>query len=172
MTIEDIKKTLRDFEDFPSKGITFKDISPILQEPDKLKFIIREMARFVEKLDADVIVAPDARGFIFGIPLALELNKPFVMIRKDGKLPGKVFRETYDLEYATSALEMQEDSIKPNQRVVIVDDIIATGGTSKAIENLVKKAKGKIVGHVYLLSIFNINFAEILDGEIYSMFQI
>ncbi len=172
MKIEDIKNSIKNFEDFPTKGVIFKDISPILKDPKKLKFIIKEMSKFIKKIDADVIVAPDARGFIFGLPIALKLKKPFVMIRKKSKLPGDVFTESYDLEYGTSTLEIQKDSLLPNQKVVIVDDIIATGGTSKAIENLIKKSNCKIVGHVYLMSILNMDFKKTLDGEFYSMIKI
>ncbi|MGL5591545.1 MAG: adenine phosphoribosyltransferase [Mycoplasmoidaceae bacterium] len=172
MKIENIIETIKDYNDYPKKGIVFKDISPILKEPDKVRFIIKEMANAIKLMNPDVIVAPDARGFIFGLPIALELNLPFVMVRKKGKLPGDLYSEDYELEYGNTTLQIQKDSIGENKRVVIVDDIIATGGTSKAIENLIEKSNSIIAGHAYLMSILNINYKEVLEGDFYSMIKI
>ncbi|MGL5246287.1 MAG: adenine phosphoribosyltransferase [Mycoplasmoidaceae bacterium] len=172
MKKENIIESIKDYNDYPKKGIVFKDISPILKDPDKMRFIIKEMANAIKLMNPDVIVAPDARGFIFGLPIALELNLPFVMVRKKGKLPGDLYSEDYELEYGNTTLQIQKDAISEGKRVVIVDDIIATGGTSKAIENLIKKSKSIIAGHAYLMSILNINYKEVLEGDFYSMIKI
>ncbi|MGL4617436.1 MAG: adenine phosphoribosyltransferase [Mycoplasmoidaceae bacterium] len=172
MKIENIIDTIRDYKDYPKKGILFKDISPILKDPDKIKFIIKEMSNSIKLMNPDVIVAPDARGFIFAIPIALELNLPFVMVRKKGKLPGDLYSEDYELEYGKTTLQIQKEAIGKNKRVVIIDDIIATGGTSKAIESLIKKSNSIIAGHAYLMSILNIDYKDILEGQFYSMIKI
>lgn len=172
MKIENIIESIKDFNDFPTKGTVFKDISPILKDPNKIKFIIKEMAKTIKLMNPDLIVAPDARGFIFGLPIALELNLPFVMIRKKGKLPGELYSEDYELEYGKATIQIQKDSIGEGKRVVIIDDVIATGGTSKAMERLIKKSNSIIAGHAYLMSILNIDYKEILEGEFYSMIKI
>lgn len=142
MTKEQIKGKIRIIQDFPSKGISFKDISPLLADPEAMQYITDE---FEKKLtNTDIVVGPDARGFLFGTPLAMQTKKPFVMVRKPGKLPGDTIIEEYALEYGTNTLQMQVGSIKPGQKVTIVDDLLATGGTTKAIINLVEKQGGII----------------------------
>ncbi|WP_022935271.1 adenine phosphoribosyltransferase [Mesomycoplasma moatsii] len=144
----DLKKFIDDVKDFPEKGINFKDISPLLANGEALNYTVNKMAEFAK--DADVIVGPDARGFLFGTPVASILKKPFVMVRKAKKLPGDVIRKEYHYEYSSNVLEMQKNRIFPGQKVVVIDDILATGGTTKAIIDLIE-SQGAIVQRVIFL---------------------
>lgn len=143
-----IKDYIKEVPNFPKRGIVFKDISPIMKDPMVYKETITELSKHSKK--ADVIVSPDARGFLFGAPVAMEINKPFVMARKPGKLAGEVISAKYDLEYGTNELQMLKGSIKPGQRVLIIDDILATGGTVNAIIDLVKQLGGEVIGSLYV----------------------
>ena len=151
------KDYIKDIKDYPIKGITFKDICPLLANPEAYNEVIKDMSAVVG--EADVIVSPDARGFLFGVPVALRNNIPFVMVRKPNKLPGETISEEYSLEYGTNKLEMQVDSLKPGQKVVIIDDVLATGGTTEAIVKLVEKQGAIVVNVIFLL---NLSF---LKGE-------
>ena len=146
-----LKEYIRDVKDFPIEGILFRDISPLLANGEALSESIDVIAEHCN--DADVIVGPDARGFIFGTPVAARLKKPFVMVRKPGKLPGKLIKESYKLEYGENVLEIQEGMIKPGQKVVIVDDLMATGGTTKAIIDLIHKVGGEVLRVVVLIEL-------------------
>lgn len=115
--------------DFPEKGIIFRDITTVIQDPDGLKLAVDTMTDFLKDEDFDVVVGPEARGFIFGMPIAYNMHKGFVTIRKKGKLPRETVSQSYELEYGTAEVEIHKDAIKPGQRVVIVDDLLATGGT-------------------------------------------
>jgi len=132
--------------DFPEKGIMFRDITSVLQDADGLRLAIDTMQDMIKDLDFDVVVGPESRGFIFGMPIAYNLHKPFVLIRKKGKLPRETVEKTYDLEYGTATIEMHRDSIKPGQKVLIVDDLIATGGTTKAMIEMIEGLGGEVVG--------------------------
>ncbi|VEU76654.1 adenine phosphoribosyltransferase [Mycoplasmopsis columbina] len=143
-----LEKYIRNVEDFPKKGINFKDISPLLANGEALFYTIKTMADYAN--DCDIIVGPDARGFLFGTPTAAFLKKPFIMVRKPGKLPGEVIARQYDLEYGSNTLEIQKGFIQPGQTVAIVDDVLATGGTTKAIIKLLQE-QGAIVKKVILL---------------------
>lgn len=143
-----LEKYIRTVEDFPKKGISFKDISPLLADGKALNYAIVEMASLAK--DVDIIVGPDARGFLFGTPTAAFLSKPFIMIRKAGKLPGEVEEFAYELEYGSAILEVQVDMIKPGQKVAIIDDVLATGGTVKAITKMIERA-GAIVDKIIFL---------------------
>lgn len=143
-----LKQFIDTVQNFPIDGIIFKDISPLLANGEALSYTVEKMAK--EAADADVIVGPDARGFLFGTPVAARLKKPFVMVRKAKKLPGEVIRKTYDFEYGQNALEMQKGRIFPGQKVVIIDDILATGGTIKAIVDLIE-SQGAIVSKIIFL---------------------
>ena len=128
-TVADYVRTI---PDFPEKGIMFRDITTVLTDPDGFKLAIDDLVKALEGLDFDVIAGTESRGFIFGTPLAYLLHKPFVLIRKKGKLPAETVEQTYDLEYGTATIEMHKDSIKPGQKVVLVDDLIATGEIGRA----------------------------------------
>ncbi|XP_023226630.1 uncharacterized protein LOC111627292 [Centruroides sculpturatus] len=154
MTDVDLKKLIRTFPDFPEPGIEFRDISPLLADGKALHYTVQKLAEFCQ--EADLIVGPDARGFIFATPVASILKKPFVMVRKAGKLPGPVFRKTYQLEYNKTTLEIQRDAIKAGQKVVIIDDLLATGGTTRAIVDLVEKHGGKVIGVVFVVELIHL----------------
>ena len=134
-----LKEYIRSIPDFPEKGIIFRDVTSILMDADGLKLAIDELAKCLEGMDFDVIAGAESRGFLFGMPLAYLLHKPFVPIRKKGKLPCETVEKTYDLEYGTATIEIHKDAIKPGDKVVLLDDLIATGGTMKAACDLVKK---------------------------------
>ncbi|QGZ97888.1 adenine phosphoribosyltransferase [Mycoplasma sp. NEAQ87857] len=167
----EIKKLIRDVPDFPKKGILFKDISPLLANGEALHYTINEIAKHCG--DADIIVGPDARGFLFGTPAAAVLKKPFIMVRKPNKLPGKVISMSYDLEYGSNVLEIQEGFVKPGQKAVIVDDVLATGGTTKAIIKLLE-SQGVIVEKVIvLLELKELNGRNLLgDTKVVSLIEV
>ncbi|MCP9306363.1 adenine phosphoribosyltransferase [Mesomycoplasma ovipneumoniae] len=143
-----LENFIRTVENFPKKGISFKDISPLLANGKALNYAIVEMASLAK--DVDIIVGPDARGFLFGTPTAAFLSKPFIMVRKAGKLPGDVEEFAYDLEYGSAILEVQTGMIKPGQKVAIIDDVLATGGTVNAITKMIENA-GAIVSKIIFL---------------------
>lgn len=150
---EKIKQTVRNVPDFPKPGINFKDISPIVENPSLSKEIIKEFAVLLADKKIDAIVGVESRGFIYGMPLALEMNIPFVLVRKVGKLPFDTIQYSYDLEYGSATVEMHVDSIKPNWNVFIHDDLLATGGTAIAAAELVQKQGGKVAGFGFLIEL-------------------
>ncbi len=143
--MKNLEDYVRNIEDFPKKGIIYRDVTTVLQDKDGLKLALDSMRDKIKDLDFDVIVAPESRGFIFGMPLAYVLNKSFVPVRKKGKLPSKTIEQSYDLEYGSEILQIHEDSIIQGQKVVIIDDLLATGGTIEAIVKLVERLGGKVV---------------------------
>lgn len=161
-------KTVKDYittiPDFPEEGILFRDITTVLQDAEGFKLAIDEYIKLLEGLDFDVICGAESRGFIFGAPIAYKLNKPFVPIRKKGKLPRETVCASYALEYGTAEIEMHVDSIKKGQRVVIIDDLIATGGTVKACCELVEKLGGTVERILFLLELKGLNGRETLKG--------
>lgn len=159
ISIDYIKSKIRDVPDFPKEGIVFKDITPLFLEPAIINKIVDEFASFAQTLDVDVILGAESRGFLFAVPLSLKLNKPFVLVRKPNKLPEDVYSAEYTLEYGSSRVEIHKDALKPNQKVLIVDDLLATGGTVKAIEDLVHQAQCQVVGSTYLIKL------DFLEGE-------
>ena len=140
-----LEEYVRSIPDFPEPGIIFRDITTILQDADGLQLAIDGIQKSLEGVDYDIVVGPESRGFIFGVPVAYAMHKGFVPIRKKGKLPCKTVSVSYDLEYGSAVLEMHEDAIKPGQKVVIVDDLIATGGTTEAIIRLVERLGGEVM---------------------------
>ncbi|WKX02680.1 adenine phosphoribosyltransferase [Candidatus Mycoplasma mahonii] len=158
----DLKKYIRNFHDFPIKGVLFRDISPLLADGEALSETVDLIANHCA--DADVIVGPDARGFIFGTPVAARLHKPFVMARKPNKLPGEVIKQTYDLEYGSNTLEIQKGMIKHGQKVVIVDDLMATGGTTKALVDLLRKMGAEVIRIIVLIELVDLKGKDKLDG--------
>ena len=133
-----IEEYVRSIPDFPEEGIIFRDITSVLQDADGLHLAIDSMQALLDGVDFDVVVGAESRGFVFGTPIAYNLHKPFVLVRKKGKLPCETVSRSYALEYGTAEIEMHKDSIKPGQRVVLVDDLIATGGTIEAAAKLVE----------------------------------
>ena len=142
----ELKDYIRIQENFPREGISFKDISPLLENPKAFAETIDRMKEIAEKWSPDLIVGPESRGFIFGAPLAIAMNKGFLMARKAGKLPGKALSVTYDLEYGRATLEIPAFAINKGTRIVIVDDLLATGGTLQALEKLFAEAGAEVVG--------------------------
>lgn len=161
--MKDLKDYVRTIPNFPKEGIMFRDVTTVLQDKESLKMAIDSMQKDLENLDFDIIVAPESRGFIFGMPLAYNLNKAFVPIRKKGKLPFNTIEESYDLEYGKATLEVHVDSIKPGDKVVIVDDLIATGGTLEAIVKLVERLGGVVVKISCLMELPDLNGREKLS---------
>jgi adenine phosphoribosyltransferase len=139
--------------DFPKEGIIFRDITPILTSPKAIRHVTRKMADFIEDNGANLVLAPEARGFFFGIPAAVEADVAFAPVRKPGKLPRETIRETYDLEYGTDTLEIHADAIQPGDKVVVVDDLLATGGTVEAIMNLARKQGAEVVGAAFVVEL-------------------
>ncbi|HEX2925762.1 MAG TPA: adenine phosphoribosyltransferase [Ruminiclostridium sp.] len=161
----DLKAKLRHVMDFPKTGIDFVDITTVLQDPEAFKTCMDSFKELSEKMgDFDLIVGSESRGFIFGAPLAYEMGKGFVPVRKKGKLPYKTIKEEYDLEYGKDVLEMHEDAVKPGQRVLIVDDLLATGGTTQANVKLIEKLGGEVAGIVYFIELLSLKGRDKLKG--------
>ena len=158
-----VKDYIRTIPDFPEKGIMFRDVTSVIQDADGLKLAIDEMVKKLESVECDVIAGAESRGFVFGMPIAYILHKPFVMIRKAGKLPCETVSKTYDLEYGTATIEMHKDSIKPGQKVVLIDDLIATGGTMKAAAELVEELGGEVVKMLFLIELAGLKGREFLS---------
>ena len=150
--------------DFPKPGVLFRDITGILSDPDGLKLTLDAFYKTLENVDFDVVVGLEARGFLFGVPIAEHFHKPFVPERKKGKLPRETVEITYNLEYGTACMEVHKDAIKPGQRVVIVDDLLATGGTAKAAAHLVEKMGGKVECFAFVIELAGLKGREVLDG--------
>ncbi len=155
----DLKKCIRDVPDFPEPGILFKDITPLLSNPEAFEQTIDWLAEDADSRQVDIIAGIESRGFIFGTPLALRLGLGFVPIRKPGKLPAETMSEEYTLEYGTNTIEMHTDAVEPGQRVLIVDDLLATGGTAAAAARLVERAGGVVAGLSFIIEL------EFLDGR-------
>lgn len=148
-----VEDYIRTIPDFPEEGIMFRDVTTVLQDADGFHLAIDEMQKKLADTEFDVIVGAESRGFIFGAPLAYNMHKAFVPVRKKGKLPCETVEATYDLEYGSATIEMHKDSIKPGQKVVIVDDLIATGGTIEAAAKLIEQLGGEVVKIVFLLEL-------------------
>lgn len=150
--------------DFPEPGIIFRDVTSVLQDPDGLQLAIDSMQAFIDPEKVDVIAGTESRGFLFGAPIAYNLHKPFVLIRKKGKLPRETVSREYALEYGTAEIEIHKDAILPGQRVVIIDDLLATGGTVQACNELVRELGGEVVQNVFLIELAGLNGREKLQG--------
>ncbi|MBQ9611855.1 MAG: adenine phosphoribosyltransferase [Lachnospiraceae bacterium] len=161
--MKELKDYVRTIPDFPQPGIMFRDITSVVQDADGLKLAIDTMQDSVKDQDFDVIVGAEARGFVFGTPMAYNLHKPMVLIRKKGKLPCETVSIEYDLEYGTSVLEMHKDALKPGQKVLIVDDLLATGGTTRAMVELVKKMGAEPVGVCVMMELKGLNGRKVLE---------
>ena len=139
--------------DFPEPGIIFRDVTSVIQDADGLQLAIDEMQKLLDGVEFDVIAGAESRGFIFGMPIAYNLKKPFILVRKKGKLPRETVEMSYDLEYGSATIEMHKDAIKPGQKVVLVDDLIATGGTIEAAAKLVEQLGGEVVKIIFLMEL-------------------
>jgi adenine phosphoribosyltransferase len=159
----DLKLAVRTIKDFPKQGILYYDIMPVLGSSKYLTKAIDCMFSLIKNIDFDLIVCPESRGFIFGMPLAYKLQKGFVAARKPGKLPYLTIKKSYALEYGMNTIEVHMDAIKSGQRVVIIDDLLATGGTCKALSELVGEIGGKVVNMTFLIELKELNGREILS---------
>ena len=160
----DLKKSIRIVEDFPKEGISFKDITTLIADGEAFKYSIDAIAEHLKDKKVDVILGPEARGFIFGVPVAYALGVGFVPVRKKGKLPFETVSVSYDLEYGTDILEIHKDAIKKGQRVAIVDDLLATGGTTEAAIKLIENLGGEVVSLQFLIELEDLNGKAKLEG--------
>lgn len=159
-----LEEYVRSIPDFPEEGIIFRDVTSVIQDPEGLKLAIDTMQDLVKDLDYDVIAGAESRGFIFGAPIAYNQNKSLVLIRKKGKLPCETISEEYELEYGTATIEIHKDAISKGQKVLLVDDLIATGGTTEAMIHLVEKLGGEVVGVLVLMELAGLKGRERLAG--------
>jgi adenine phosphoribosyltransferase len=169
--IEKLEKTIQNIPDFPLEGIQFKDITPIFLDPKLYEEVIADLAKF-SKGKVDVVCGIESRGYLFGIAIAVALEVPFVLIRKKGKLPPPFVSEKYALEYGTAEIEMKTDQLKPGQRVLIHDDLLATGGTTEAAAKLVEKQGAKATQFSFLIGLKDLNGEKKLEqfnAEVYSI---
>ena len=155
-----IEEYVRSIPDFPEPGIIFRDVTSILQDADGFALAVDSMQALLDGVEVDVIAGAESRGFIFGAPIAYNLHKPFVLIRKKGKLPCETIESSYELEYGSATIEMHKDSITPGQNVVLVDDLIATGGTIEATARMVEELGGKVVKIITLMDLAGLNGRE------------
>lgn len=167
-----ISKLIRNIENFPKEGITFRDITPLLQNAKSFEQAMEQMAHFVKDREIDYLVGIESRGFIFASALSIMLSTGLVVVRKPGKLPSATINASYDLEYGQDSLEIHEDAITEGAKVVIVDDLLATGGTAKAAGNLITQLKGNLVGYLFLIELTKLKGTERLDSpNIWSVFK-
>jgi adenine phosphoribosyltransferase len=164
-SIEALRNTIRDVPDFPRPGILFKDITPLLAGPESFRLAVQLLQEQAAALQADTVVAIESRGFILGAALADRLGVGFVPIRKKGKLPWKRVGCTYDLEYGTDTVEIHDDALRAGERALVVDDVIATGGTARAAGELVRKLGARVAGYLFLIELSFLNGRRLLEGD-------
>ncbi len=160
----DFKSKIRYIQDFPIEGILFRDITTFLKDAEAMVASIDEICKRLEGVDFDLVLGPESRGFIFGMPVAYKMKKGFVPVRKAGKLPGEVVAKEYALEYGTATIEIHKDAIQKGTKVVVIDDLLATGGTSKAVKDLVEEMGGEVVKMVFFIDLPFLNGREQIQG--------
>jgi len=160
----ELKNHIRSINDFPEKGIVFRDITTLLKNGDAMMEAVDQLGKGLEDLDFDLIIGPESRGFIFGMPLAYNFKKGFVPVRKKGKLPAEVFSKEYALEYGTAIIEIHKDAIQEGQKVVIIDDLLATGGTAKAVIEMIEEMGGEVVALRFLIELAELEGRKVLTG--------
>jgi adenine phosphoribosyltransferase len=166
----ELKDIIRDVKDFPKPGIVFKDITPLLAKPDLFGYAVDRLADFARRHETDVVLAAEARGYLFGAAVAYKLGLPLVIVRKPGKLPYETISHTYDLEYGTDTLEIHKDAVRKGQRVMLMDDVLATGGTMEACAKLVQKLGGVVAGCASVIELSFLKGRERLkDYEVFSI---
>ena len=158
----DLSKSIRAIPDFPQKGVIFRDITTLLKDAEALHEAVDQICNQLKDLEFDYVLGPESRGFIFGVPVAYAMKKGFVPVRKPGKLPCKVVSKSYDLEYGSNVLEIHADAIQPGDKVVVVDDLIATGGTSEAICKLVEEMGAEVVCLSFVIELKDLNGRDLL----------
>ena len=162
-----LKEKIAEFPDFPKKGILFRDISPLLKDPDVISFIVDEFARRYHADDVDFLAGIESRGFPLACALALKYKKGMIMIRKQGKLPGKTEKLSYSIEYGSATMEIQSNAVESGQKVLICDDLLATGGTAKAAADLVEKIGGKVTGFAFIVELSDLKGSELIKSHRY-----
>lgn len=160
----DLKDKIRSIENFPQEGVIFRDITTLLKDAEGMKDAVDQMTAKLDGVDFDLVLGPESRGFIFGMPVAYNKGKGFVPVRKAGKLPAEVVKKEYALEYGTAVIEMHKDAIQPGQKVVIVDDLLATGGTAKAIVEMVEEMGGEVAAMLFLIELDFLEGRKVLPG--------
>jgi len=168
----DLKKYIRSVQDYPKKGILFRDITTLIKDKSAFKESLDQMLKIVNKLSFDKIAAIESRGFIFASALSYNMSKPLILMRKKNKLPADKFSVDFELEYGNGTLEVHKDSIEQNEKVVIIDDLIATGGTAKAAAELVQISKGKVEAFVFVINLFDLNGKKNLEDKGYKTFSL
>ena len=167
-----LKDYIRSIPDYPKKGILFRDITTLIKDKDAFKECIDLMSKILNKLNYDKIAAVESRGFIFASPLAYNLSKPYILMRKKNKLPAETYSADFKLEYGDATLEIHKDSISPKEKIIIVDDLIATGGTSEAAAKLVEKCGGEIAGFIFVINLFDLGGKKLLENKGYKTFSL
>ena len=168
----DLKKYIRSIPDYPKKGILFRDITTLIKDKDAFKECINQMSKIIIKLNFDKIAAIESRGFLFASALCYSLSKPLILMRKKDKLPAEKYSQDFELEYGKATLEMHKDSVKAKEKVLIVDDLIATGGTSEAGAKLVEKSGGTISGFLFVINLFDLGGKRLLEKKGYKTFSL
>ena len=167
-----LKKYIRSIQDYPKKGILFRDITTLIKDKDAFKECIDQMSKILEKLNCDKIAAIESRGFIFASPLSYNLSKPNILMRKKNKLPSEKYSVDFELEYGRSTLEIHKDSITTGEKVIIIDDLIATGGTAEAAAKLVEKSGGEVLGFIFVINLFDLGGQKMLEQKGYKTFAL
>ena len=168
----DLKKYIRSIQDYPKKGILFRDITTLIKDKDAFKECINQMSKIINNLNCDKIAAIESRGFIFASPISYNLSKPNILLRKKNKLPAEKYSVDFELEYGKATLEIHKDSIKKDEKVIIVDDLIATGGTAEAAAKLVEKSGGKVSGFIFVINLFDLGGRKLLEEKGYKTFAL
>ena len=168
----DLKKYIRSIQDYPKKGILFRDITTLIKDKDAFKECIDQMSEILMKLNFDKIAAIESRGFLFSAPLCYKLSKPLVLMRKKNKLPAEKYSQEFKLEYGQATLEIHKDSIKPKEKVLIIDDLIATGGTAEAGAKLVEQSGGIVSGFIFVINLFDLGGKKLLESKGYKTFSL
>ena len=168
----DLKKYIRSVQDYPKKGILFRDITTLIKDKNAFKNCIDQMSNILIKLDYDKIAAIESRGFIFASPLSYNLSKSYILLRKKNKLPAERYSVDFELEYGKATLEIHKDSINPKEKVIIIDDLVATGGTAEAAAKLVKKSGGEVAGFIFAINLFDLGGKKLLEKQGYKSFSL
>ena len=163
----DLKKYIRSIPDYPKKGILYRDITTLIKDNQAFKYTVDKIAEMTIDINFDKVIGIESRGFVFASAVAYKLSKPLILIRKKNKLPAEKYSEDFELEYGKATIEIHKDSIKKNEKVIIIDDLIATGGTAKAAARLVKKSSGKIESFIFVINLFDIGGKDLLEKESY-----
>ena len=168
----DLKKYIRSIPNYPKKGILFRDITTLIKDEDAFKNCVDQMSEILSKLDYDKIAAIESRGFIFASPLSYNLSKPYILLRKKDKLPAEKYSVDFELEYGKSTLEIHKDSISSKEKIIVIDDLIATGGTAEAAAKLIEKSGGKVSGFIFVINLFDLGGKKLIENKGYKSFSL